>query len=361
MARPSNDPEAALAAIRQKLNQARLNRPAPPTTDCDSSSSDSCDVVDQFREYEHEVSRENELVPALAMRCYHLPGYTYWGDWVQYFRNNHPVLGLCCHHVQHPIRARLRLLHLTGSLVFGLAATNIIWLYFFYDGSDIRQPVISINVRGFGSSETSPTDVDAGNATPAGVAAYDSASVGHFDITQGMVVLWTFGALLHAIFDNTVWYMTACVCCLSSSRVDTYRKWGTYCIVVAVLLITAVATLALVVRTSAEVLSNTPYHDDDVTNPDLSLHEASMYKLLISYVIEFSISLFIYYPMIATILFSGILGCGSVPVLGGRPYEVTLEAKRRAREERSSGLDMLPFELPKLPDSIDGSPRTTRR
>ena len=75
-----------------------------------------------------------------------------------------------------------------------------------------------------------------------------------------------------------------------------------------VVFFTVIATLAVVLRTSAEHLS--------------------IYKYLISYATELVLALFVYYPLIGTVLFTGILGCGNVPILGGRPYEVKMEAKR---------------------------------
>ena len=45
------------------------------------------------------------------------------------------------------------------------------------------------------------------------------------------------------------------------------------------------------------------------------------------------LALFVYYPIGGTILFSGCLGCGRIPLLGGRPQEVLMEERRLARRQ----------------------------
>ena len=42
------------------------------------------------------------------------------------------------------------------------------------------------------------------------------------------------------------------------------------------------------------------------------------YAFLIGYLVELTIALFVYYPLTSTMFFSGILGCGRIPILGGR-------------------------------------------
>ena len=57
--------------------------------------------------------------------------------------------------------------------------------------------------------------------------------------------------------------------------------------------------------------------------------------LTLTRIIE-TIQLFVYYPMFETVLFSGVLGCGSIPVLGGRPYEMKKEAKAQLKMQSSA-------------------------
>lgn len=63
----------------------------------------------------------------------------------------------------------------------------------------------------------------------------------------------------------------------------------------------------------------------------IRLYEASSYEFLLSYVSEFFLASFVYYPIVGTILFSGYLGCGNIPILGGRPYEVKMEQRQQQK------------------------------
>jgi hypothetical protein len=283
-------------------------------TDLTDLESQRCDVIDEFSLYERQMTAfEDSILPALAMRSYHIPGNTYGQDLVQYFRNNHPVIGIFFHHPRHPVRFGMRLLQLFSSIIFGLAVTNVIWLWFYFSKTNENEPVLSVDFPGGSSNET------------------DSFSDG-FDVTYGMILLWTLGGTVHAIYDNTIWYISACVCCLSSQNLDAYRKWGTYVIITVSFTVTAIATLALLLRTSAEAEATST--DDDVLQ--IKFYDQYVYEFLISYAIVLVLSLFLYYPVVAFVFFSGVLSCGfHVPVLGGRPYEVWL-AEKAQRNRRQS-------------------------
>jgi hypothetical protein len=282
-----------------------------------------CDVIARLERYEKRVSGisrrdREELVSALAYRSYHLPGNSYCDDWLQYFQNNHPVISLFCHHRLHPIGFKIRLLQLFGSIVFGLTVTNIMWLWFHFNNIDEEDPAITISLGG--ADDTADTTTD-------NVQAHSTSS---FEITQGMILLWTVGGGLHAIYDNTIWYVSACVCCLSSKRFDKIQCCGTYCILFVVMLLTGIATLAILLRSSAETAEEN--HEEYV---GIQIQDASAYQFLITYATELVLSLFIYYPIVGTILFSGLLGCGKVPILGGRPYEVLVEQRKNQTPDGS--------------------------
>ena len=68
---------------------------------------------------------------------------------------------------------------------------------------------------------------------------------------------------------------------------------------------------------------------------------------LVGYLLELLFALFIFYFLTSTVFFSGILGCGRVPVLGGRPYEIRKAAAKKSNrtdnqqsedEESATGL-----------------------
>jgi hypothetical protein len=62
---------------------------------------------------------------------------------------------------------------------------------------------------------------------------------------------------------------------------------------------------------------------------------SSLEKSVDNYLIEFALALTVYYPLIATIFFSGILGCqGNIPVLGGRPRDLIMEEKVKRKFEK---------------------------
>lgn len=279
-------------------------------TDLEGDESDvGSDIVHRVAAYEQRLSRqsrhEQEMISALALGCYHLPGYSYCDDWLQYFQNNHPIFGLFCHNRVHPVGFTSRLLLLTGSIMFGLAVTNIVWLCFYFNGSDQNNPAVTINVQGVGDVVSNDT----------------------FQITQGMVLLWSVGGLLQASFDNVVWHLSACVCCLSSKRAEKYKCFATHFVIVMVVTCTAIGTLALLLRTSVD-------QSKSAANVDLKINQASLYNFLITYATQIALSLFVFYPLIGTILFTGILGCGHVPILGGRPYEIMMEEKRLQKKAR---------------------------
>lgn len=281
---------------------------------------------------------KDPIFTALAWRAYHIPSYGCCEDWFQYFANNHPLLGICCHHPRHPIRTPMRLLNLFASVVFGLLITNMIWLFFVLNqehDADTALVTISLGDPDNGLNATRLESINEGS--------------NEIEITEGMVLLWTLGGGLHALFDNTVWYLSACVCCLpchSQESLERFQKYGTIFMVFIAICVGAVASFVVVLRASLEggdgdeqdtqgqvqQLESAGISDDQVDLLDFS--DKSSFGFLLSYAIELALALFIYYPVVGTILFSGILGCGSVPILGGRPYDVLQEQKRIERKRR---------------------------
>lgn len=317
-------------------------------------------VVSAQRRRKDEAEEEERLIAALAMRSYHLPGHTYCGDWVQYLQNNHPLFGLCCHYRLHPIKWGMRVLFLLGSILFGLAVTNSMWLLFYYNGRDYDAPAVRINLAGFGAT-TNVTALASNEQYPPLDASSTAMGEDDIEITQGMLVLWTVGGGLHALFDNTVWYLSACICCLSRKPLFAkFQKCATYCLVLLILTLTGVATLAVLLRTTLEEEAQ-QFQDDVVVveigttveatsfapEPTAMITEEvrkirffhfERYEYLVSYVAEFFLALFVYYPLVGTFFFSGIMGCGKIPLLGGRPYEVQVEKRQEMRRVRNQVL-----------------------
>ena len=93
------------------------------------------------------------------------------------------------------------------------------------------------------------------------------------------------------------------------------------------------ATLVVVIRASLEegysdipVIHNSSVHFSEIL--ELQVHEMQDFSFLKGYAIEFVVSLFVFYPLVEAILFSGALGCGRLPFLGGRPREMKMEMQR---------------------------------
>jgi hypothetical protein len=299
---------------------------------------------------------EKELVAALGLRSYHLPGNNWCQDWSQYFANNHPIFGICCHHKKHPIGVRMRIVNLFGSIVFGLCVTNVIWLTFLYVKEDVDTAVVTISFGGgvsFGANTNNATsnatisvDLSDNLSDISDLTNINSISNNNdatstngqeIQITEGMIMLWTVGGALHALFDNTIWYVTACVCCLpgrSLERLGNFRWCGSYIAVFFVIAFTACATFAVVLRATLDSneenvdltdLGTAGINDDNIKLGKTS--DASAYEFMIGYAVELVLALIVYYPLVGTILFSGVMVCGKIPVLGGRPYEVSRQKR----------------------------------
>lgn len=270
------------------------------------------------RTSEEELARQ--VVPKLASRAYHLPGYNLRQDWFQYMFNNHPVLGICCHNRLHPLKMRHRLIILLGSFCFGVGITNVIYLWFLETGRDDQQEVFSLDLSTLQSYTQS------------------------YSLTSGLLVLLTVGSGSHAIFDRLVWTLSACGCCRAGGRFESLclrgccKKMGFYLATFLVVAAVALATCAVVIRASE---MDIPFIlNEDENRTDVAMHETSFnslnefgvqdYSFLKGYALEFVVSLFIYYPLIETILFSGVIGCGRIPILGGRPYAMKQEEQRLA-------------------------------
>ena len=282
---------------------------------------------------ERVTSHERSLVPKLANRAYHLPGNSLCADWLQYMLNNHPIIGICCHHRLHPLKTRQRFIILLGSFAFGVGITNGCYLWFISTGRDSKQEIFSIDLN-----------------TP------ESA---HYSVTAGLVLLVTVGSGLHTVFDRFVWSVSACRCCraggrfesdsVNSPRTGRCQDLGSYLVVFFVVLVMAGATFIVIVRAKMddEGTSSIPYIQDNNTTltdivdsvKDFELDDFSFMK---AYCIEFAVSLLLYYPFFDTVLFSGVLGCYRLPMLGGRPYEVRKEQKKNNGSSgvRRSALEM---------------------
>ena len=227
----------------------------------------------------------------LADRRYHLPGNGSCQDWIQFFLNNHPLLGMCCHHPLHPLKFSIRVVMLITSFAFGLGATSLVIIWYWYD-----------------------------DGTGSKLVTIQYSEKGEITITEEMVALFVFGSALHSAFDLMVWHIFACTLCQPGGPLEKYHffKWigqhiaGMICVVVIGI-------------SSGLVWYRATYPGD------LSFHE---FYFVLVYLVEMVLSLFVFNPLIGTILFSGVLGCYRIPILGGRPWEMRMEEAEKKRKEK---------------------------
>lgn len=294
-----------------------------------SSGDDGAVTDDEATLTPEEKNYRDTVIPLLLIRAYHLPDNNYYQDLRQYMCNNHPVFGIAWHHKYHPIRRTVRIISLIGSMLFGLAITNIIYLAFVFADTDYDKAYVEVKVDSQMGATTGNAFVD--NSVPA------------LSLTNGNIALWTIGAMLHASFDNLIWSLAACSCCtsgtegLTEKKLARYRNTGVVFVVLSVVIATALATFAVALRAAISSSNNSndavpldpdTVHSYGLTDDNVQLFQVDAkndFEFIIAYFIELVLNYFIYYPIVGTILFSGILTCGRYGgVFGGRPYEIKM-------------------------------------
>jgi len=207
-----------------------------------------------------------------------------------------------------------------------VAITNVIYLWFLGTGRDDQEEVFALNLSANGQEEEQ---------------SYSTS----YAVTSGLLMLVTVGSGSHAIFDRFLWALSACGCCRSGGRFDNSGCLGGFCktlafslAIILVVAVVALATCAVVVRATVEEGSQikVPFFQNNLSenrtelNDILDEFDVTDYSFLRGYALEFVVSLLVYYPFIQTVLFSGILGCGCIPILGGRPLSMKKELPKQS-------------------------------
>ena len=302
--------------LRFKMTKEHNNTVLPPTPTSSSTDSEcSKGSASLDKELKKDTKPQDEIIRRkLSKRAYHLPGNSCCQDLGMYMRNNHLVFGMCCYHRLHPVRLKHRLVILLGSLSFGLCATNAVFLYYLWGGD--------------ANHDDSAFTLSLGGEVVETVASTTLT----VDISHGMALLWTVGAASHSLFDLILWHMVTC----GNMKHKYCRAAGWSMAVAIVMVVVAFTTFVVVVRAYESVEEE----EDDGINIETFGNEAD-FQYLYGYVVELIISLFVFTPIAQIILFSGILGCCSLPVLGGRSYEMR-KSKRRddeGKKENSTGAE----------------------
>ena len=167
------------------------------------------------------------------------------------------------------------------------------------------------------------------------------------ELEQSMIFLLTVGSFVHSVFDMSIWYLMACFCFRPGGACqggggggcrDSCRNLGIYVAVLVVLAVVAGATAVAVVRlnedmqrepdTAAEAFADSQLLDG--SDGEAGDGTTNKFAFLVGYALELVVALFVFYFITSTVFFSGLLGCGRIPILGGRPYEIWKE-KRKER------------------------------
>lgn len=286
---------------------------------------------------ENEMDEEERkyleaIVPCLANRAFHLPGNGWCQDWFQYvFANNHAFFSLFCAHKDHPVTKFERILVFLSSLVASLAISNGFYIVFLIKDDGYLQ---------------------------------DTQLVGEDLVEDGVtyanyeVAVITLGALLHTLFDLTIWTLAACGCCEAGGCLSQCQKftWSGTVTLGVIFIGTSVLTVMLLllygtiensrlgVDPDADANYTTAILDQGFAGIDLSVAfsdagNADSNKKWTTWLKQLVISLFVYDIVISTILFTGVFGCLQfLPIIGsmfaGRPLEIKEEEKAKRKAER---------------------------
>ena len=276
------------------------------------------------------TEEEKVIVQRLVMKSFHLPGNSFWQDWYMFVTNNHIILSFCLAHPLHPFGKRERVINLMASLAFGLIATCCVVLYYFFTERDMNKTVIY----------------------------FDFFGLFPISISSGMIFLGIFGGMCNVFWDFGVWFLQACPPCQPGGLMDEFlsepvkRAWiwmGSH--------IAAWITLVgLIMACWVTALRASVIDDGDPAGLSTGIED---YAFVASFFMEVAVAQFIMFPVVAGSIFSGIFGCGRVPGLGGRAYQVRKEEKENRRkqqeEERSpgSGRKLVLGERPKWGDKSE--------
>ncbi|KAL3798448.1 hypothetical protein ACHAW5_007400 [Stephanodiscus triporus] len=273
-------------------------------------------------------SCHSRIVQRLAQRAYHLESKnSWWDDWAQYQRNTHPVFGLFLYHPLHPIRFPQRVVILIGSIACGFAITNCVYLGLLEDGAE--------EIGGLDGAW------DAYNATASAVVGAIS-DVTTVDVDRSAFYLLTIGSFVHSTFDMTIWYLMACFCFRPGGfKINRHcQTVGIYVAVLVVLLAIGGATYFVLLRLDEDVKNQADYeatNSEEFADGIIGDNEAvSRFSFFVGYALELVCALFLFYFITSTVFFTGILGCGRVPILGGRPYEIWREKMAKDDDKKSS-------------------------
>jgi|AntRauTorckE5430_2_1112549.scaffolds.fasta_scaffold07268_2 hypothetical protein len=268
------------------------------------------EIVLEIVDLEKEAEEEIYTIRLLSRRAMHLPNMNWWQDWLQYIKNNHPFIGLFFHHKKHPLRVGHRLYILLSSVAFGLAATNCVYLYYANHDEEMDKTLVNIALDGH---------------------ALNFKKIEALEVTYGMIALWTFGGALHTVFDICMWYLSACACFISGascSRRGRYQLIGGYIVIALSAILSALALFVVLMRAAYD--RRLRLAEEGIVLEEFEWNELGRvrnFSFLIGYGVELSLVYFVWYPMMVTALFLGLLPCL------GRTREIDKQYRERKVRE----------------------------
>lgn len=257
------------------------------------------------------MAEEENLIRLLGMRSAHLPGNNWYQDWIQFIKNNHPFFGLCFHHRLHPIRVEQRIYIFIASVSFGLFATNSVYLYYMLSSENFDEKVFRIYVQ-----------VKEGAFQP-------------LEISKGMVALWAFNGIAHALFDLSLWHMSACNCFSKRRIFKRMQTLGKFAVVTISGIMAAISSCfilyrAMIASALAAAAEGGDMDENEENDLITDIFRIEGYTFLLGYFLELLAVYVVVHPTLVTIMFSGALGC--IPGLGGRPAHINREIHRLLNE-----------------------------
>ena len=94
-------------------------------------------------------------------------------------------------------------------------------------------------------------------------------------------------------------------------------------------IVIAIATFGVILRAKYEARKA-----ERLAGVSTNWHDPESFSFVLGFIVLQLLVWFVYYFIFAAILFSGILVCGKVPIIGGRPYEMAEEKRQLEREKR---------------------------
>ena len=170
----------------------------------------------------------------------------------------------------------------------------------------------------------------------------------------------TEGSALHSMFDYSLWHLIAC----EHTKRREVLGWFT---AVSVVMIVVCVTLTVIVFTASdpaetyqsfmiEFVDDEDISSSNSTDTDESIelsytflnqtfgisfkplevdYNPDSLQFVYAYFVEMLLSLWFYSPMIMFMFFSGVMGCGRLPVFGGRPRSIMLEKRQQAKAKNT--------------------------